>query len=116
STGMAVLLGNGNGTLRPPVYYNAATDFIAQLTAGDMNGDGKIDLAATSNFSGGWISVLLGNGDGTFQPRIDTLGNGTDKLSGADIDGDGKFDVLGIVGNGAAFPGSIGVLVSNGDG
>src|SRR6266478_4549635 len=40
------------------------------VTVGDLNGDGKLDLAVT-NASSGTVSVLLGNGDGTFLYRQD---------------------------------------------
>ena len=49
------------------------------VTAGDFNGDGKIDLVVaeqntpgtTANCSAGTISILLGNGNGTFQFNVD---------------------------------------------
>ncbi|HLL72348.1 MAG TPA: FG-GAP-like repeat-containing protein, partial [Pyrinomonadaceae bacterium] len=113
ATAVAVLLGNGNGTLQSPVRYSAATDFIAQITAGDYNGDGIVDLAATSSFSGGRISILLGNGDGTFQPRKDASSSGSNRLLSADLDFDGRLDVVTLQGSGT---GLLGILGGNGDG
>ena len=66
---ISVLLGNGDGTFQPEVIYAVGSDPDA-IVAGDFNGDGHLDLAvANENTSGpGTVSVLLGNGDGTFQP------------------------------------------------
>lgn len=68
AAGTAVLLGAGDATFQPPAFYpNTAT----QLFAADMNGDGLPDLVLAGgppgsiNAAGG--SVLLSNGDGTFQ-------------------------------------------------
>jgi hypothetical protein len=41
-----------------------------RLAITDINGDGKLDLVTTS-FQSNAISVLLGNGDATFQPAAD---------------------------------------------
>jgi len=73
--GISVLLGNGDGTFQNAVTYDTPSAFW--VTAADLNGDGKIDLAV-ANFNVGGAghppaseaSVLLGNGDGTFQPAV----------------------------------------------
>ena len=73
---VAILLGNADGTFQPGVEYvvgSGTAPVLLQSPCGDFNGDGKLDLAvANSNCdiiscSPGTVSVLLGNGDGTFQ-------------------------------------------------
>ena len=70
-----MLLGNGDGTLRQPVPYNAGGAIATGVAVGDVNGDDKPDLV-TSNFinfvdrDNGAVGVLLGNGDGTFQQPV----------------------------------------------
>ena len=75
SGGVSILLGNGDGTFRPPVEYPVGQDPIA-LTTGDFNGDGIIDIAVAEGGDSlygagepGGVTVLLGNGNGTFQPQ-----------------------------------------------
>jgi hypothetical protein len=58
--------------------------------AGDFNNDGKLDLAVSAK---GHISVLLGNGDGTFQSELTTLSVPTGPMVAADFDGDGNLDL-----------------------
>src|SRR6266699_280774 len=63
-----VLLGNGDGTFQVArsVYFNGGGARFWYIAEGDFNGDGKLDLAVT-DYSNNNVSVLLGNGDGTFQ-------------------------------------------------
>jgi hypothetical protein len=117
SSTAGVLLGNGDGTFQPVVTYNSGGATFAypqSVAAADVNGDGKLDLLATNEFdqSGlqGSVGVLLGNGDGTFQPAVPFSSGGYTALSlaVADVNGDGRLDVLV-----ANFSGSVGVLLNN---
>jgi len=69
------------------------------VVVSDFNKDGKQDLAV-SNFAGGLVSELLGNGDGTFQaPRQFKVGSGADGITVADFNGDGNPDIAVTNGN-----------------
>jgi FG-GAP-like repeat len=113
-----VFLGNGDGTFQatPKVSAGVVPEFAA---VGDFNGDGKLDLALTPGnlspcLSYCDISVLLGNGDGTFQaPAVASAAPGgagsLGGLAAIDLNGDGKLDL--VVNGYAAF-----VYLGNGDG
>src|SRR5215831_3898748 len=63
---------------------------------GDFNKDGKPDLAVANNAGGpaGTLSILLGNGDGTFQPHKDFAAGGSPhSIEVADFNQDGKLDL-----------------------
>src|SRR5262249_22345730 len=83
----------------------------------DLNGDGKPDLAVLSENSiaatAGYVSVLLGNGDGTFQ-AAGTFSVGLLPLgvTTGDVNGDGKADLVTVNHN----SNSVSVLLGNGDG
>jgi hypothetical protein len=64
---LAALLGNGNGTFHRGSIFSAVAGLSPSiLVLGDFNKDGKLD-AATADFDKNTVSVLLGNGDGSFQ-------------------------------------------------
>ncbi len=65
---VSVLLGKRDGTFRPKVDYDVGCEPF-NVTAADLNGDGKIDLA-TANYVDGTVSVLLNKGNGTFRPAV----------------------------------------------
>ncbi len=64
------------------------------VISGDFNGDGKVDLVST-NTSTNSVSFLGGNGDGTFQPKVDYPVQTRPKFSDVgDFNGDGKLDII----------------------
>ena len=97
---VSVLLNNGVGGFLDQAVYQVPNG-ASSVALGDFNGDHKLDIAVT----GGTMSVLLGNGDGTFQPPI-TSGTGGAQLAVGDFNHDGKLDV--------ATTGTI--MLGNGDG
>ena len=112
---VTVLLGNGKGTFAGPLSFSTGGSGEGQIALADLNGDGKLDIAIV-NQSDNTISVLPGNGDGTFQTAKITPALAADTFLGAliaaDLNGDGKMDL--------AIPdyslGEVVVLVGNGDG
>jgi hypothetical protein len=109
---VGVLLGTGDNLnpFQPVVKYSGGGDTYSVAIA-DVNGDGKPDILEV-DFGG--AGVLLGNGDGTFQPRVgyNTGGYACCSVVVGDINGDGKLDL--VVGNWAS--GTVAVLLGNGDG
>jgi hypothetical protein len=104
---VGVLRGNGDGTFQQVVNYRSGGAFPRSVAAADVNGDGKPDLlvanyCSASGVSGcdfsvdGSVGVLLGNGDGTFQAAVayDSGGSGAVSVAVADVNGDGKLDLL----------------------
>jgi hypothetical protein len=102
-----------------------STDF--EVVVADLNGDGKPDLVVTnqcvssSNCNNGTVGVLLGNGDGTFQPAVTYSSGGwsTSSIAVADVNGDGMPDIVVTnicVSSSNCNNGTVGVLLGNGGG
>ena len=91
---VSILLNNGDGTFANKIDYETGP-YPVSVVAADFNGDGKLDLALATNLDVyGRVSVLNGNGDGTFQPNVDYEGGfGLYSLVAADFNGDGKPDL-----------------------
>lgn len=113
--GVAVLLGNGDGTFKPATYYEAgASGSTDSIAATDLRNNGILDLLVTNDLSN-VLQVLLGNGDGTFGTPISyPTPDYPATVAVADFNGDHKLDLITIDETG--FCPCISVLLGNGDG
>jgi hypothetical protein len=131
SGGVSVFLGNNDGTFQAPTAYDAGGDFGVYVVIADVNGDGHADLVTATdckpiqnnNCSNqpGTGSVLLGNGDGTFQSATQYSAGGleADVVTVVDVNGDGHPDVVAVnrcYSTNDCSQGAVGVLLGNGDG
>jgi len=97
---------------KPVVNYRVGQSPV-EVALADLNGDGKQDLAILnvgSNSAGGSVSILLGNGDGTFQSARNFDVNAK-SIAVADFNGDHKLDLAAI-----AQSGNVDVVVGTGTG
>jgi hypothetical protein len=111
--GVTILIGNGDGTFSQPgeaLATGGGPNF--RLAVADFNGDGNLDIAI-GNISDDTVSILLGNGDGTFRAQTTVAaGIGPRATFTGDFNGDGKPDIFLTNGSGN----SVSVLLGNGDG
>jgi hypothetical protein len=97
--GILLLLGSiAPDTAEAGILFQARTDYVIDghpqaIERGDLNGDAALDLVVANSQKNG-VSVLLGNGDGTFQPPVDYgAGEYPSAIAAADLDGDGALDL-----------------------
>jgi len=97
--GVDVLLGVGDGTFNGPVSRWAEGFETFAIAVGDINRDGIPDLVVTSNCQvqtclNGTVTVLLGNGDGSFQYPIIVAPSQGGPVALADMNHDGNLDIV----------------------
>lgn len=124
---VGILLGSGDGTFQAPYSYNSGGYYAQSVAVGDFNGDGRIDLAVSNSAclancidGHGVVSLLLGNGNGTFQAATtyDSGGRAAGSIAIADVNADGYLDV--VVANSCPMKACgnsiLAALLGNGDG
>ena len=91
---LTVLLNQGATSNPTPVITNSLTcTSVTSLAVADMNNDGKLDVALTC--SEGFVAILFGNGDGTFQkPSYYAVPGAQTLVTPVDLNGDGYLDVV----------------------
>jgi len=128
--GLFILLGRDDGTFDPPIQIESGA-LPEAIVVGDFDGDGHQDVAAANAIPivgdiclcvpppNGYVSILLGRGDGTFgQPRHFAVGSGPASLVVGDFDGDGRQDlaVANSFGESLESEGDVSILPGLGDG
>ncbi len=109
--------GKGDGTFAAPVQLPNAigaiqNGYLMDMTVGDFDGDGNLDVAINGNYS--TVVFYWGNGDGTFTPDVKNWGDGSyfygRGMAAGDFNEDGREDIAR-----AANGGMLKVFLSNGD-
>lgn len=118
---VSALIGNGDGSFQPRIDSNAGR-FPYSIDSGDFNNDGIVDVVVSISIPyPSWseaITLLLGNGDGSFRSsssyRLGGEGLWSDfpPVAAGDFNGDGKLDVV----TATISPNLITILLGNGDG
>lgn len=107
--GVKVVLGNGDGTFQSARVVSSSG--IAAVFVADYDGDGKLDIAESSDLVGeGQFDLILGNGDGTFQAPVNfSVSSGIGLAMAADLNHDKAPDLVTTNSNS-----TVSVLLNNG--
>jgi FG-GAP-like repeat len=115
SNNLAILIGKGDGTFKPPIYYTVGVVAGNSIVAADLRHNGNLDLVLGESLTEN-VYVLLGNGDGTFDQAVAYPTLGRPFVAGVgDFNRDGKLDIW-TLSDGSAKCGCVEVLLGNGDG
>jgi hypothetical protein len=117
---ISILPGNGDGTFGQAITTQVPSIGLGDMVAGDFNGDGNEDIATAVQPTTGGISVVLGNGDGTFGTAIanpvNLPGLATQHMIVGNFNNDRNADLAVAVSNNSIPYWAVYVLLSNGDG
>jgi hypothetical protein len=112
---VAVLLGNGDGSFKPAVYYPLDLE-LNGIVSIDLRGIGVLDLVVATNARGNGVYALLGNSDGTFgTPVFYPMGAIPSYIAAGDFTNNGHMGIVGLT-YGANNCACLTVLPGNGDG
>jgi hypothetical protein len=90
---LTVLLNQGAADPAPVVTSSLTCTSVTSLMVADMNNDRKLDVALTC--TGGFVAILFGNGDGSFQkPSYYAVSGAQSLVTPVDLNGDGYLDVV----------------------
>ncbi len=111
---VTILLGNGNGTFQPGVQYATGAKTVSAVVSANIDGDANQNIiAANADLLPGQLTILLGNGDGTFRSGLNYSANvNPQAIATADFNCDGKPDLA--VAN--AGSNNVTLMLGNGDG
>lgn len=115
-SGVLVLPGKGDGTFGAARLFPTAMN-PNSVTVADINGDGKLDLVTANtaedfDFYVNSLSILFGNGDGTFVRRDLQAGEGPIFVAAGRLDAGGTVDLVAV----NIYQGAVSVFIGNGDG
>ncbi len=95
SNQLGFIQGNGDGTFQTPTTYYSVGANTGRILAADLNGDAKLDLITVQGSPTNTFTVLLGNGDGTFQAQTPSpVGSSLSGGAVGDLNADGKLDLV----------------------
>jgi hypothetical protein len=116
--GSILLLDSSGALFGDPLGLRVRGNVAPVTAVGDFNGDGHADLVVSGRRVSGLrqgLTLLAGNGDGTFQPGVAIAGAPTSvtSLGAADVNGDGRLDLVGtaLLRNGNPGSGSTAGLI-----